>query len=70
MLHYLFRRLSDDESIPLVADNDTSALALLGQRENLRLSTVGEGEPAYLFAKSAQYLFWCKPSVPVYRAAA
>ncbi len=66
MTHYSFVRLSDGETIPLVAANDTQAIALLSQRENKKLSISEQGSLEYEFAKSDMHMFWCRPSTPVY----
>ena len=69
MAHYSFVRLSDQETIPMLANSDALALALLGQREGVAdLSLVGSSEPLYVFAKFEHHTAWCRPSVPVYRA--
>jgi hypothetical protein len=67
MSHYSFMRLADGETIPLVADNDEMALALLSQREHGQFSIDGKRSPEYVFAKSDWHTFWCRPDVPVYR---
>jgi hypothetical protein len=67
MAYHSFVRLSDDEHIPIPADNVSIALALLGQREDVSLSLQGEGEAAYVLASSDHHTFWCRPSIPVYR---
>ncbi len=66
MTHYSFVRLSDDKPIPLIAANDAEAVALLSQRENVKLSMTGDGLPGYAFAKSDAHTFWCKPNIPLY----
>jgi hypothetical protein len=68
MFNYSFLRLSDGATISLPADNDAMALALLGQREHVQLSMAGEGSPEYMFAKSDQHTFWCRPNTPVYQS--
>jgi hypothetical protein len=45
MFNYSFLCLSDGATIPLPADNDAMALALLGQREHVQLSMAGEDSP-------------------------
>jgi hypothetical protein len=67
MAHYSFIRLADGETIPIVAENEAIALALLGERDKGRFSTVGNGSPEHMFAKSDWHTFWCRPDVPVYR---
>jgi hypothetical protein len=68
MFHYSFVRASDGAAIPLVADNDSLAIAMLGQCEGARLSLKGHGDPEYLFHKSEYNSFWCRHTVPVFRA--
>jgi hypothetical protein len=67
MSNYSIVRLSDGETIPLATHNDLIAIALLSQRECASLSR-SKMERPNMFAKSDHHTFWCKPSIPVYRA--
>jgi hypothetical protein len=68
MSHYSFVRLADNETIPIVAESVSLAVAILSQRERVSLSLEGQGDPAYVYSKSDQHTFWCRPNIPVYVA--
>jgi hypothetical protein len=66
MPNFTFRRISDDEIIPLSADTAVLAIALLSQREGIKLSETENGKPQYLFAELSHHTAWCRAERPVY----